>query len=118
MCLIDFFLDDYGKDNDYSVNVCFQSFFIHGDKYSDGSRMKGLPGCHSWRTGEITHILCLDAFYDPLDANAKEFARKWSEENQEEVGTANGVYSQFDRYSIGHKMWPWPTNFLVKCIFG
>ena len=41
----------------------------------------------------------LDAFYDPLDEKAKEFAKSWADKNDYEAARENGggIFSEFDR---------------------
>ena len=50
--------------------------------------------CHSWRT-EITQSAILDAFYDPNNGEAYNYARNWVMENDEITG--GGIFSDYDR---------------------
>ena len=65
-----FFADQFGKENDYSVNVQFQEGFVGGkhSKYAHGYSPEN--NCHSWRK-DIKLLITLDAFYDPNSVKAK-----------------------------------------------
>ena len=54
-----------------------------------------LHSAHSWRD-DMTEYCIIDAFYDPQDEKAKEFAKEWIDENDRMMGP-NGLYSEFDR---------------------
>ena len=47
----------------------------------------------------MNNVVVIDAFYDPFDEKAKEFARKWVERNDFEAAREDGggILSEFDR---------------------
>ena len=47
----------------------------------------------------MTYVAILDAFYDPFDEKAKEFAMNWAEKNDFEAARegGGGIISDFDR---------------------
>ena len=53
---------------------------------------------HSWRK-EFNYTAAIDAFYDPFDIKAKEFAMKWAQRNDFEAARegGGGIFSEFDR---------------------
>ena len=67
---------------------------------SGGKMAAGNPNdsAHSWLT-DMKERVILDAFYDPHDEKAREFAKEWVEENDRVMGP-NGIYSKFDRRYI------------------
>ena len=63
-----------------------------GGRYSAYSTLENTElSAHSWRK-DINYILCFDVFYDPHDEKAKEFSKRFVEQNDE---VAN--FSKFDR---------------------
>ena len=85
---------EYGKETGYSVNFCLQSLNFGGDSmFSRIGRDFPKNSCHSWRN-EINQGVVLDAFYDPYQGSAYEFAKKWTFENDKITG--GGIFSNFD----------------------
>lgn len=94
---ITFFADQFGKENDYSVNVQLQEGSVSGKHswYAHGYSPEN--NCHSWRK-DTKILLTMDVFYDPNSLKAKEFARKWAEENDKIFcKTETNKFSEFDR---------------------
>ena len=86
------YLDKFGQENNYSVNVIAQEFMLGlSSKIAEGNPYHT---AHSWRKEQTSSII-MDTFYDPFDENAKEFARTWTEQNDYEI--APGFFSDFDR---------------------
>jgi len=87
-------IDDFGKENNYSVNFILE-VQLAGGKHSMLAAGNPKHSAHSWRD-DMTENVILDAFYDPHDEKAKEFAKAWIDENDRMMGP-NGLYSEFDR---------------------
>ena len=78
------FIVNYGKETNYSVNVCIQSLCFGGNFANHDN------GCHSWRN-DLVQAVVLDAFYDPNKGEAYRFAKDWTMEN--DTITSGGIYS-------------------------
>ena len=85
--------DKFGGENDYSVNVVLQEFH-GGGKHSVYGQANLELSAHSFRKDLVVCVV-LDAFYDPHDEEAKQFAKQWAERNDSEA--ARGIISNFDR---------------------
>ena len=68
--------------------------------------------CHSWRD-ETIQFLCLDAFYDGHDENAKAFAKEWVEKNDDQIGKKIHLTNFFDNISRETLHWLWQKISLV-----
>ena len=82
------FIVNYGKETNYSVNVCIQSLCFGGNFANHDN------GCHSWRN-DLVQAVVLDAFFDPNKGEAYRFAKDWTMEN--DTITNGGMYSDYDR---------------------
>ena len=82
-------LDEFGARNNWTTNIQLQSGPT-GGRHS--MYRKPTQGCHSWRD-ETTQFLCLDAFYDVHDENAKAFAKEWVEKNDDQIGKRSLIIS-------------------------
>jgi len=88
-------IDEYGKENNYSVNIVQQEFLL-GGKHSMLAQGKPEHTSHSWRK-EMTAAVVLDIFYDPHDDEAKKMAEEWTQEKDCILAGPKDIYSKFDR---------------------
>ena len=89
--------DQFGLENGYSVNVVLQEFH-GGGKHSVFGQANPELSAHSFRQDLVVCVV-LDAFYDPHDEEAKQFAKQWAERNDFEAARegGGGILSDFDR---------------------
>ena len=87
---------EFSAENDYSVNVVLQNVYS-GGRHSVWAKGDPEHSAHSWRK-EVTYCVVLDVFYDPHDPKAKEFARKWAQQNDFEAARdgGGGILSDID----------------------
>ena len=88
--------DQFGRENNYSVNVVLQEFNEGGIQsvyYNADPEITS----HSFRKESVVSVV-MDAFYDPHDEKAKEFARQWTETNDFQAARegGGGIISDFD----------------------
>ena len=68
--MFNLFVDQFGIENNYSVNVVLQEIPVGGNHamYTTGFSTENC--CHSWRK-ESKMCLVMDVFYDPNDNKAQ-----------------------------------------------
>ena len=96
------FAEEEGKRNNFNINIELMSVFRGGNEsmyYKNGANTSQ-SNAHSWRQ-ETNQVLILNGYYDPKNASAFEFVKKWHSEN-DDCCNSGGLFSNFDRRHLSH----------------